>query len=156
MIRFRATLEPVPHGGSYVVVPERVAARAGVGFRDRVRGTVRGIPYRSSLARYSGVFHLLIPKASLSAAGAVLGDRLIVALEADREPLPTDTVPEDLARALDGRAGARAAFEALSTAHRRMRVKHVLEAARPETRLRRIGRVVEALSAGAGRRPPGG
>jgi bacteriocin resistance YdeI/OmpD-like protein/uncharacterized protein DUF1905 len=147
MVRFRARLEPVPHGGCYVTVADDVAARAGVGYAARVRGTVDGVAYRSSLMRYGGVFHLGIHKAVRVEAGRSLGDRVEVTLEADPEPLPTDVVPDDLARALAARAGARAAFDALSPAHRREHVKHVIEAKRDDTRARRIDKTVETLAA---------
>jgi hypothetical protein len=40
MISFSAKLEPVPHGGHYVLVPEEVAVKAGLKHGARVRGTV--------------------------------------------------------------------------------------------------------------------
>jgi Bacteriocin-protection, YdeI or OmpD-Associated/Domain of unknown function (DUF1905) len=154
MVRFRARLEPVPHGGCYVAVADELAARAKVGYAARVRGTIDGAAYRSSLMRYSGTFHLGMPKASLTAAGAKVGDTVTVTLEADPDPLPTDVVPADLASALDALPAARAAFDGLSPAHRREHVKHVIEAKRDETRARRIERTVAALAAAA-RRPRG-
>jgi hypothetical protein len=147
MARFSGELAAVPHGGLFVVVPPQVAARAGVKHADRVRGTVRGVPYRSALMKYSGVFHLGVPKAALAAIGAGLGDRVTLTLEKDDAPLPGDVPPDDLLEALAARPRARAAFEALSPAHRREHVKHVLEAKRPETRARRIARTVETLAA---------
>jgi hypothetical protein len=146
MVSFRAVLEKVSHGGCYVCVPERVAAAASVAYGDRVRGTIRGAGYRSALMKYSGVFHLGIPRATLEAAGARLGDRVQVSIEPDPDPLPGDEVPADLARALDAVPAARRAFEKLSPAHRREHVKHVLEARRPETRERRIAATVKALA----------
>src|SRR5262252_2441606 len=134
MVRFPGTLEPVPHGGLFVAVSDEVAARAGVRYKDRVRGTVNGVPYRSSLMRYSGVFHLGIPKAAYTEAGVGEGDAVRVTLELDPEPLPTDTIPDDLARALDAKPGARATFERMAPAHRREHVKYVIEAKKPETR----------------------
>jgi len=148
MTRLRALLEPVPHGGCFVAVPEDVAAAAGLRYADRVRGTVNGVPYRSALVKYSGVFHLGLPGAALDEAGAEEGDEVDVTLALDDEPLPTDAVPADLAAALDGAPGARAAFERLSPAHRRMQVKLVGEARQAETRARRMARVVEAVLAG--------
>jgi Domain of unknown function (DUF1905) len=63
MERFKATLEPVPHGGHFVVVPAKIAAAAGLKYGARVRGTVDGAAYRSSVMKYSGVFHLGVHKA---------------------------------------------------------------------------------------------
>jgi len=98
MQSFRAKLEPVPHGGHYVAVPAGVAEAAGLRHAARVRGTVNGAPYRSSLMMYSGVFHLGVHRATLAAAGAKPPARVTVTIELDDEPLPTDTVPEDASR----------------------------------------------------------
>jgi Domain of unknown function (DUF1905) len=62
---FRAKVEPASQGGHYVVVPARVAKAAGLRRAARVRGTVNGVPYRSSLMTYGGVFHLGVHKATL-------------------------------------------------------------------------------------------
>jgi hypothetical protein len=146
MRRFRAKLEPVPHGGCFVVVPPDVAAAAGLKYRDRVRGTVNGVPYRSSLMKYSGVFHMGVHKTTLANAGVGLGDEVRVGIERDPEPLPTDTVPPDLARALRANARAAAAFARLAPSHRREYVGFVIEAKRPETRARRVEKTVATLA----------
>jgi hypothetical protein len=148
MERFKARLEPVPHGGQYVVVPAETAAAAGLAYGARVHGTVNGVPYRSSLMKYSGVFHMGVHKATLARAEARSGDRVEVTIEIDRAPLPTDVVPRDLARALAAEPRAKATFEKLAPAHRREHVKHVIEAKKPETRARRIAKTVETLRAG--------
>ena len=152
MRQFRARLEPVPHGGCFVVVPPAVAAAAGLQYRDRVRGTVNGAPYRSSLMKYSGVFHMGVHKATLVKAGVAAGDEVRVGIERDPEPLPTDTIPPDLARALRAHRTAAAAFARLAPSHRREYVGFVIEAKKLETRERRIAKTIAALAAGAGRR----
>jgi hypothetical protein len=148
MARFRATLEPVPHGGQYVVVPAATAAAAGLAHGARVRGHVNGAPYRSSLMKYSGVFHLGVHKATLAAARVGEGDRVEVTIERDDEPLPTDAVPRDLARALGRVAPAAAAWEALAPARRRGYVGEVIGAKQAATRARRIAKIVDALRGG--------
>ena len=153
MTRFRARLEPVPHGGCFVAVPEKAAAAAGLRYGARVRGTVNGAPFRSSLMKYSGVFHLGVHKATLAAAQVAVGDEVAVVVEIDDEPLPTDTVPPDLTRALRGDPAARAVYAALSPAHKREHVKYVIEDKRPETRARRIVKTVATLAAS---KPRGG
>ena len=153
MERFKARLEPVPHGGQFVVVPAKTATAAGLKYGARVRGTVNGAPYRSSLMKYSGVFHMGVHKATLTAAGAKTGlktglktgDRVDVTIELDDQPLPTDVVPDDLAKALAATASTRAAWTKLSPAHKREHVKQVTEAKKPETRARRIAATIEAL-----------
>jgi len=147
--RFKATLEPVPHGGLFVVVPAKTAAAAGLKYGARVRGTVNGAPYRSSLMKYSGVFHVGVHKATVAEAGVKVGDRVSVTIELDDQPLPTDVVPGDLAAAIAATAATRTAWTRLSPAHKREHVKLVIEAKKPETRARRIAAMVAAL----GRRP---
>jgi hypothetical protein len=149
---FRAKLQAVPHGGQYVVVPDAVARAAGLAHGARVTGTVNGVRYRSSLMKYSGVFHMGVHKATLAAAAAAPGDRVDVTIAIDAEPLPADTVPADLARALRRRAGMMAAWQRLAPSHRRQHVQEVLTAKRPETRARRIANTVEALGAAAAKR----
>jgi len=148
MERFKAKLEPVPHGGLYVVVPEEAAAAAGLEYGARVRGTVNGAAYRSSLMKYSGVFHMGVHKATAAAARVKQGDRVEVTIELDDQPLPTEVVPPDLARAIGKRAKAKAAWRDLSPAHKRERVKQVIDAKKPETRARRIAKIVDGLLAG--------
>jgi hypothetical protein len=147
--RFKATLEPVPHGGLYVVVPAKTAAAAGLKYGARVRGTVNGASYRSSLMKYSGVFHMGVHKATLAEAGAKTelksGDRVAVTIELDDQPLATDVVPDDLAKAITTTPATRAAWTKLSPAHKREHVKQVIGAKKPETRARRIAATVAAL-----------
>lgn len=148
MNRFTAKLEPVPHGGLYVVVPAKVATKAKLAHGARVRGTVNGVPYRSSLMKYSGIFHLGVHKATATKAGVSEGDRVGLTIELDDEPLPTDTVPNDLAKALKRAAPASANWKLLAPAVRRDYVKSVVDAKKPETRERRIANIVETLNKG--------
>jgi hypothetical protein len=147
MQTFKARLEPVSGGGHFVVVPEAVAAAAGLRYGVRVRGTVNGVAYRSSLMKYSGVFHMGVHKATLAAAGVAPGTPIDVAIEIDDQPLPTDTMPADLKKALTG--AAKAAWEKLPPSHKREHVKHVLEAKKPETRARRIAATIATLTSSA-------
>src|SRR6185312_10225842 len=78
MTKFRAKVVPIEGGGHYVVVPEDVAEKAKLTYGVRVRGTVEGTAYRSSLMKYSGVFHMGVHKATLAAAKAKAGDTVAV------------------------------------------------------------------------------
>jgi hypothetical protein len=150
--RFRARLEPVPHGGLYVVVPASVAEAARLVHGARVRGTVNGVAYRSSLMKYSGIFHLGVHKATVTGAGVAHGDRVEVTIEIDDKPLPTDVVPDDLRDALKQSPRAAATWEALAPGARREYVKSVMDARQAATRERRIATIVETLQAGVPRR----
>jgi bifunctional DNA-binding transcriptional regulator/antitoxin component of YhaV-PrlF toxin-antitoxin module len=143
--KFRAKLEPVPHGGQYVVVPAAVADAAGLKHGARVRGEVNGVGYRSSLMKYSGIFHLGVHKSTLQTAGVKPGGRVSVTVEFDDEPLPTDVVPDDLAVALKNNRFAATAWTALAPSHRREHVKALLSAKSAETRARRVAKILAAL-----------
>ena len=143
---FRAKLEPVPHGGQYVAVPAEVAEAAGLAHGARVRGKVEGVPYRSSLMKYSGVFHLGLHKATLAEAGVAKGARVALTIERDNEPLPTDAIPDDLAKPLRRNRAAAAAWERLRPSLKREHVKSILGAKKPETRARRVRKLLESLA----------
>jgi hypothetical protein len=144
---FRAKLEPVPHGGQYVVVPAAVAERAGLRHAARVRGRVNGVPYRSSLMKYSGIFHLGVHKAVLAEAGVKPGARVVATIELDDQPLPADVLPDDLAAALKRSARAARTWEALRPSRKREHVKAVTGAKQAETRARRVAKVIAELLA---------
>src|SRR5262245_20419105 len=138
MQRFKAKLEPVSHGGHMVVVPPAIATAAGLAHASRVRGTVHDAPFRSSGMKYSGIFHMGVHKATLAKAGAKEGDRVDVKIEIDDEPLPTDVVPDDLAKALAKEKTLTAAWDRLRPSHKREHVKAIMEAKKPETRKKRV------------------
>lgn len=145
MVTFRARLEPVHNGGHSIVISDELAAEAGVKFRDRVRGTLNGTPYRSSLARYSGRFHVGIHVAVLEAARVAAPAMVKVTLEPDPEPLPGDLIPDDLSAALARNQAAAAAWARLAPSHRREHVNHINDAKKPETRARRVAATLAAL-----------
>ena len=148
MIIFRAKLVPLASGGQYVVLSDATAVAAGVKQHDRVRGTVEGVPYQSSIGRYSDELHVGVHTAVLHEIGAVVGDVVEMTIELDPDP-PGQVIPEDLAAALAASAQAQAGFVAMSPSHRREHVKHVDEAVKPETRARRIATAIAAFEAHA-------
>ena len=145
MQRFKAAITPVPGGGNFVVVPPEVATAAGLKYGVRVRGTVNEVSYRSSLMMYSGVFHMGVHKATIAAAGVATGDDVNVTIEIDDKPLPTDTVPKDLQKAIKASKLAGQGWEATSPSHKREHVKAITEAKKPETRERRIASAIKML-----------
>lgn len=153
MQRFKATLEPVSHGGHFVKVPPEVADAAGLKYGARVRGTVDGVGYRSSLMKYSGIFHMGVHEATIEAANATTGGTVDVTIELDDKPLPTDKVPADLQRAIMASKRATAGWAVTSPSHKREHVKAVTEAKKPETRARRLAAAIAMLEAKAATKP---
>jgi uncharacterized protein YdeI (YjbR/CyaY-like superfamily) len=93
-----------------------------------------------------------VHKATVIGARISLGDRVTVNIEVDAEPLPTDVVPRDLARALARQPKAAATWKKLAPAVRRGYVKSVTDAKREETRVRRVAAIVELLRSGVPKR----
>jgi hypothetical protein len=147
MTKFKARIESIKGGGHYVVVPEAAAKKAKLEYRMRVRGTVAGTAYRSSLMKYSGLYHLGVHKATLEKAGVTAGDTVSIGIEEDGEPLPEDTVPKILEAALQKSPAAKAAFARLSPSHRREHVRHINEAKKSETQAARVEKTIAALVA---------
>jgi hypothetical protein len=146
---FIAELLPVPHGGQYVIVPKAIAEAAGLRHGQRVRGKVDGARYRSSLMMYGGAFHVGMHKAALAEAEVTPPATVRVTIEADTEPLPTDAVPPDLAKALKRRSAAAGAWERLRPSLKREHVKSLLDAKKPETRRNRLDKIIATLGADA-------
>ena len=127
-------------------VPAEAIAALGSGKKPRVKVTLNGYTYRTSVAVVGGFFMLSLSAENRAAAGVSPGEAVEVTLELDTEPLIV-TVPEDLAAALANAPGARAAFEALAYSRRKEYVRQVESAIAQETRERRIAGIVAKLSA---------
>jgi uncharacterized protein YdeI (YjbR/CyaY-like superfamily) len=85
-----------------------------------------------------------LSKAHREAAGLKAGDKVTVTLELETTPRTVE-VPDELAKALS-KAGARKTFDALAPSKRKEFVRQVAEAKAPETRERRIEKIVASLS----------
>jgi hypothetical protein len=128
-----------------IQVPAEVIAALGSGKRPKVKVTINGFTYRSTVAAYSGdVYMLPLNQEYREAAGVKAGDPVEVTLELDTEPRTVE-VPEDLQAALAAKAGAPEAFEALAYSKRKEFVRQVNEAKAQETRTRRIAAIVAQL-----------
>ena len=147
--RFRAPLKRREGGSACSIdIPFDVEKTFGARGRVPVRGTLNGAAFRSSVFRMGGDCHFMVVNRQLrEAAGVSGGETVSVVLERDTEPRVVEP-PADFARALEGNGAARAAWDRLSYTHRREHVRHIEEAKRPETRLRRIEKSVETLAAG--------
>ena len=143
-MRFTTTIEQAGKTATGIVVPEEVVAALGQGKKPRVHVTIGGHTYRSTVAVMGGRFLLPLAAEHRAAAGVAGGDEVEVELTIDTEPREVN-VPEDLAAALDA-AGARPAFDALNNSTRRGHITNVEGAKAPETRQRRIDKIVAALS----------
>jgi hypothetical protein len=128
-----------------IEVPAEMVAQLGAGKRPAVVVDVNDFRYRSTIAPMGGQYLIPFSAARRDESGIGGGDAIEVTLTVDQEPRTVE-VPEDLKAALDGSAGALAAWDALSHSRRKEHVRSVEDAKKPETRARRVAAVVDKLT----------
>jgi antitoxin component of MazEF toxin-antitoxin module len=128
-----------------IEVPEPIVAKLNAGQRPLVRVTVNGYKYRSSIAKMDGKFMISLSAANREAAGVQGGDDVEVTVALDTE-VRTVEIPDDLRAALTA-ANELDAFDNSAPSMKKEYVRQVEEAKKPETRERRIAKIVEKLSA---------
>jgi hypothetical protein len=128
-----------------VAIGDDVATSLGLKQHSRVRGTIGGTPYRSSIARYGGVTYLGVHKATMEKGGLAIGDSVEVTIEHDSEPREI-AIPAELRRALEANAKAKTAWDSLSPSHQRKHAQAVVDAKKPATRVRRIEKTIESVA----------
>jgi len=134
--------------GTQLNVPEAAARKLqGV---TTVEGTINRHPFRAPLEQNSsGGFRVRVNKAMREGAGADVGDTVKLAVLG---PEPEPAVPADLRRAFTAYPEARALWKDLNSDARRIWIRWIESAKKPETRARRVTRTVEQLAEGK-RRP---
>lgn len=146
-MRLRARIESSGKTTAGVVVPDDFVAALGPSRHPRVRVTVGGHTFRSSIASMGGRFMLPMTADTRSRAGVAAGDEVDLDIVLDEEPREVE-VPADLVAALEGDAAAKRAFDALSYSGKRRLVIPIESAKSEETRRRRIERTVAGLHDG--------
>jgi hypothetical protein len=146
-VRFRATLEAAGKTATGIEVPGSVVEGLGAGKRPAVVVTVNGYSYRSSFGSMGG--RVMLPVSAEHRAGARVsaGDVVDVEVALDAAPRKVD-LPDELAAALAAEPTARAAYDALSHSRKRQLVDPIGQAKTPETRQRRIDKVLDTLRGG--------
>ena len=127
-----------------IEVPAKNIAELGAGKKPPVRVNVGGYSYRSTVAVRGGTFLISLSKAHREAAGLAAGDHVTVTLVLDDGPRTVD-VPPALTAALED-AGLSETFAALSYSKRKEFCRQVADAKAEDTRIRRITKVIDALS----------
>lgn len=127
-------------------VPFSVEEAFGTRARVAIRGTINGFPFRSSLMpRGEGVFYLAINKEMQAGAKVGVGDTVSVVMEPDTVPR-TVTVPTYIKKALQAAPVQEKIFSALSYSHKKEYVDWIAQAKQPETRARRIEKMLRVLA----------
>ncbi len=144
-VQFRAALQLDGKTATGVQVPDDIVAALGGGNRPRVRVTLRGYSYQTTVARMRGEFKFPVSAEVRERGDVSAGDELEVTIELDDAPREL-TIPAELAAALSAEPAAEKAFAALSFSNRKRHVLAVEGAKTPETRDRRIAKVLSELT----------
>jgi hypothetical protein len=147
-MKVRATLQLHGKTATGFEIPADVVESLGSSKRPAVTVTINGHTYRSSIASMGGVYMLGVSAENRVAAGITAGDLVELDIEPDTAPRVV-AVPADFAAALDNVAAARTTFDALSYSHRLRHVLAIDDAKTPETRQRRIAKIVSTLTPGS-------
>ena len=117
---FRAKLARFEGIGTwtYVKIPFDVEKHFGKGGQVKVKGTVNGADFRSSLMPDGdGQHFLVVPKSIRDRAKVKVGDRVTVVVESDAGPRFIEA-PPDLAKALGKNKTAKAVWDEFAYSHK--------------------------------------
>lgn len=143
----RLTASARGSGGAYIPVPREVAISLRLKGMPKIKAIIAGSPYRGSLMPMGdGTYGLGVAKSIREVAGLDIGGAVTVQLAADAEPRIVE-VPADLAKSLARDPRARKAWEQLSYTNRKEAARDLETAKRPETRQRRLSKILERLKA---------
>ncbi|GAA2136078.1 YdeI/OmpD-associated family protein [Streptomyces synnematoformans] len=142
-MKFQSRVEP-PEPMKGLEIPPEVVESLGGGKRPAVTITLNGHVWRSRVAIMRGRYLIGLSKANRQAAGVETGDEVEVGLELDTEPREV-VEPEELISALDADPEARIAYDKLPPGRKRQYVITVEGAKKPETRQRRVEKIIAEL-----------
>jgi antitoxin component of MazEF toxin-antitoxin module len=143
-VQFSATIQLDGKTATGVEVPAEVVSALGGGNRPRVRVTLNGYSYQTTVARMGGKSKFPVSAAVREQAGVGAGDRVEVEIELDDAPREV-VIPPALAEALDEHPDAKEAFGKLSYTNQKRHVLAVEGAKTEETRQRRLQKIVSEL-----------
>lgn len=113
--------------------------------RPPVRVTINGYTYRSTPSVYGGKYLVPVRKSNQEAAGIKPGEIVSVTISLDTDVRDVEP-PPDLLAALKKNARAKARWEKLAFTTKKEHALALTEAKKPETRERRLEKIMNALS----------
>lgn len=146
-MEYTGVLESTGANTAAFVIPDTFVDALGAGRRPKVKVTVNGKVFRTSIANMRGPYWLGISKARREEAELVVGERYTLQIEADTEERTVE-LPDDLAAAIAGDDTALATWQRLSFTNKREIAESITSAKKPETRERRIAKAADRLRAG--------
>jgi hypothetical protein len=116
--------------------------------RPPVKVTVSGYSYRSTVSVYGGKYYLPVRRERREEAGLKAGDIIEVSVALDTE-VRAVTPPPELSAAFKRNRAAAEQWEKLSYSHKKEHADAILQAKKPETRVRRVEKTLAMLGAKA-------
>jgi hypothetical protein len=144
--RFKAKLGTEDAGSLFFELPFDPKVAFGA-TRAKLKVTVNGHAYRSTVAVYDARFYIPVRKSNRDAAGVAVGETVSVVLELDTEPRVVE-VPPALAKALEKNRRAKAAWDAMSYSHQKEHADHIASAKRAATVEARVKKALEMMLLG--------
>lgn len=142
---FTAVIKRYDPGWHYIDMPFDVKELFGNSSRISVNASVDGFCYNTSLIPGATGHYMVISQEMREATGKVLGDTLSVMLDLDDKPREM-AVPADIQQALKKNTVACERFTALAYVQRKKYTQWIIDAKKPETRVKRIARLVEEMT----------
>lgn len=136
---------------TYLVVPFDTGEEFGTKSQVRVKGTIDGQSFRSTLLPTGEGGHLLVVKSEIRRAIVKeAGETVSVTMERDLKPRSVK-LPQELVVALDRNSKAHEVFAEMSYSHQKAYVEWIEQAKRSETRddraKRAIGMILRGIQA---------
>lgn len=132
---------------TFAPIPADVSDTAAWKAKMRVRGSIDGVPLRSSLMAGSRELFVVIAKELRDKIGKQAGDVVKMTLGPDTS-INKVNVPTDLKKALSTNEKARVSFEKMASSHKKAYVQWITQSKTKETRANRIGKAVQQISIG--------
>ncbi|MBX3063289.1 MAG: DUF1905 domain-containing protein [Anaerolineae bacterium] len=127
---------------TYFTVPFNVEQVFGTRGQVKVKGTIDGTPYRTSIQPMGdGTHSMMVTKAILTVIGKAVGDTIRVTMEIDTDERVVIT-PEDFQLALEENERAKQIYDKFPYSHRKAYVDWIDSAKKEQTRIKRIKQAV--------------
>lgn len=143
-MRFRAELEATGKNTAGFEVPAAVVADLDGGGHPKVKVTVDGYSFRTSIAKMGGRYLLGVSQDRRAEGGLSPSETYDVDVELDTAPREVE-LPDDLAAALDADPAAKEFWDTLSYSKQSWHVLQVTGAKKAETRSARVAKSIAML-----------
>jgi len=144
---FKIKLKKPPGGtdSTYFIAPFNVLKEFGTKARVKVRGTINGYRYRSSITPMRRGEHWMVVNREIrQATGVKAGDTVTVIMKQDNEPRYI-ILPKDFEKALNKNKKIRKVFDKFSYSHKKEYIQWIIDAKKSDIRIRRINKTIKAI-----------